>query len=156
MDTTHVRTLARVLKILVTITFVCNLLVLPLVPGLVAIGLEGGMEAFWTLTPYENALEVPLRVVVLFLLVCWQALPRIWREASGGMLTLFLWFCGVCTAVILWQGRRVLDTILRGLPSAGRTQAICAGRRCAASALRRPPWSGWRGACGISSPSGRC
>lgn len=148
MDTTHVRTLARVLKILVTITFVCNLLVLPLVPGLVAIGLEGGMEAFWTLTPYENALEVPLRVVVLFLLVCWQALPRIWREASGGMLTLFLWFCGVCTAVILWQGRRVLDTILRGTPFCGenagnlRRAAVCCF--CiAAAALVRVAWGVW-------------
>ena len=59
MDTTHVRTLARVLKILVTITFVCNLLVLPLVPGLVAIGLEGGMEAFWTLTPMKTPWRSP-------------------------------------------------------------------------------------------------
>ena len=32
------------------------------------------------------------------------------------MLTLFLLFCGICTAVILWQGRRVLDTVLRGNP----------------------------------------
>ena len=32
------------------------------------------------------------------------------------MLTVFFWLCGVCTAVILWQGRRVLGTILRGEP----------------------------------------
>ena len=32
------------------------------------------------------------------------------------MLSLFLLSCGVCTAVILWQGKRVLDTILKGKP----------------------------------------
>ena len=32
------------------------------------------------------------------------------------VLAAFLLFCGVCTAVILWQGRRVLGTILAGSP----------------------------------------
>ena len=32
------------------------------------------------------------------------------------VLSLFLLSCGVCTAVILWQARRVLQTILRGEP----------------------------------------
>ena len=32
------------------------------------------------------------------------------------MLTLFLLFAGICTAVILWQGHRVLGTILEGVP----------------------------------------
>ena len=30
--------------------------------------------------------------------------------------TLFLLFSGCCTAVILWQAKRVLDTILKGTP----------------------------------------
>ena len=48
--------------------------------------------------------------------------PFIWMMAAVGedqywlVLTAFLLFCGVCTAVILWQGRRVLDTILKGNP----------------------------------------
>ena len=28
----------------------------------------------------------------------------------------FFWICGCCTAVILWQARRILDTILAGDP----------------------------------------
>lgn len=41
-----------------------------------------------------------------------------WTEnfAFTFVLTLFLLFCGICTAVILWQGRRVLGTILTGAP----------------------------------------
>ena len=36
--------------------------------------------------------------------------------AYADVLSAFLLFCGVCTAVILWQGRRVLGTILAGNP----------------------------------------
>ena len=55
-----------------------------------------------------------------FTLHMWN--PFIWMMAAVGeeqywlVLTAFLLFCGVCTAVILWQGRRVLDTILKGNP----------------------------------------
>ena len=35
---------------------------------------------------------------------------------NWSVLTLFLLSCGTCTAVILWQGKRVLDTILKGDP----------------------------------------
>ena len=35
MSKSPVETIARVLKVLVTVTFVCNLIALPLVPGLV-------------------------------------------------------------------------------------------------------------------------
>ena len=43
-----------------------------------------------------------------------------WAEFSAYqlVLTLFLLFSGCCTAVILWQARRVLKTILRGEPFA--------------------------------------
>ena len=58
------------------------------------------------------------------------------------MLTLFLLFSGVCAAVILWQGRRVLKTILRGQPFSMenavslRRAAVC-GFLIAAAALVR-------------------
>lgn len=91
MEKNGVKKLAGVLKVLVTVTFVCNLLALPLVPGVVSIGLEGGLRAFAELTPYENPLELPVRVVIAFFLVCWQALPRVWRESYGAVLTVFLW-----------------------------------------------------------------
>ena len=145
MDMTVVQKLARVLNVLVTITFVCNLIALLLVPGLVGIGQEGGMEAFRYLTSYENPLEVPLRLAALFFMVCWQFLWRIWRDAPGAVLTVFLWFCGICTAVILWQGRRVLGTILTGAPFRAengvslRRAALCCFL-ISAAALARVVW----------------
>ena len=108
MERTGVQKLAHVLKILVTITFVCNLIALLLVPGLVGIAVNGPLSAL-----EDTGMPLPL----LFLAVCWQYLPRIWLEGSYAVvLTLFLLPCGVCTAIILWQGRKVLDTILRGTP----------------------------------------
>lgn len=118
MEKTNVQKLAKILKILVTITLICNLIVLPLVPGIVGIGFEeGGWSIFEGLTPYESSpWQLPLRVGILFFLACWQYLVRVWREPYTAVLTLFLLACGVCTAVILWQARRVLDTILEGNP----------------------------------------
>ena len=52
-----------------------------------------------------------------------MSILALWPEAMaaipqfplyGAVLMIFLVFCGGCTAVILWQGRRVLDTILAG------------------------------------------
>ena len=145
MEKTNVQKLARALKILVTIAFVCNLIVLPLVPGLVGISMNGRAEEFWGLTPYENPLEVPLRLVILFFLLCWQFLTRVWREPYGAVLTTFLWLCGACTAIILWQARRVLNTILAGNPfqraNAGnlRRAAVCC-LVISAAALARLIW----------------
>lgn len=117
METSSAEKLAKILNILVLIAFVCNLLALPLVPGLVGIASEGGTIAdILALTPYENPLEVPARVVILFFIVCWQFLWRIWRTPYTAVLAAFLIFCGVCTAIILWQARRVLGTIRKGNP----------------------------------------
>ena len=115
MERTPVQKLAQVLKVLVLITFVCNIITLFLVPGLVGIWAEGGVIAFSGLNPFAE--RSALRLAALFLAACIQFLTRIWRY--GGycvMLTLFLWACGICTAAILWQGKRVLDTILKGDP----------------------------------------
>ena len=112
MEENRVKRLAGVLKILVLIAFVCNLLILPLIPGLVIMGFEGGrtlLLAALTGQESENA-------VALFLGCCWQALPRVWRWAPAGVLTAFLLFCAGNTAYILWQGKRILDTVRAGLP----------------------------------------
>ena len=64
------------------------------------------------------------------------------------VLTIFLHFCGVCTAVILWQARRVLDTILTGLPFQNangislRRAAVCCFL-ISAAALVRLLWGFW-------------
>lgn len=112
MEKTTAQRLAGVLKVLVTVTFACNLLVLPLVPGLVGIGREGTrtlLDAALTGQESEN-------LVPIFFTVCWQFLYRIWRFPSEGVLAAFLLFCGANTACILWQARRVLDTVIEGLP----------------------------------------
>lgn len=61
------------------------------------------------------------------------------------MLTLFLLACGVCTAIVLWQARKVLGTILEGNPfqkrngtSLKQAGVCCFGISCAA--LIRAVW----------------
>ena len=143
MKAASVQKIARVLKVLVTITFVCNLIALPLVPGVVGIGSEGGLAALREATQ-GSGVPAPL----VFLAVCWQALWRVWREAYPAVLALFLLFSGVCTAVILWQGLRVLDTILRGEPFSLenavslRRAAVCSFV-ISAAALARVVFSLW-------------
>ncbi|MEI3260622.1 MAG: hypothetical protein V8S11_01360 [Flavonifractor plautii] len=112
MEKTAVQKLAGVLKILVTITFVCNLIVLLLVPGLVH------MQGARALP--ELAMVAVSRGTIPFIFAGRRMVLDSW-DLDGGyavtfVLTLFLLFCGICTAVILWQGRRVLGTILTGAP----------------------------------------
>ena len=119
MERSGVLKLAWVLKILVTVTFLCNLLVLPLVPVLVSF-LSSGIpvrELLSNLTAPPPApgddffyLSPPLQLFLLLL--------GAWRDnfSYTVVLTCFLLFCGACTAVMLWQARRVLNTILRGAP----------------------------------------
>lgn len=139
MEKTAVQKLAGALKVLATITLVCNLVALLLVPGM---SLMKGPEELLALTPYENPLEVPLRVGIAFVL-SWG-----WVWTAGVyevVLALFLLFCGICTAVILWQGRRVLGTILTGAPFRAengvslRRAAVCCFL-IAAAALARVVW----------------
>ena len=92
MEQTSVQKLARVLRVLVVITFVCNLIVLYFVPTLAAMQAEN----LWDGQMMERVLSG--------------------RLGYWPVLSLFLLFSGVCTAVILWQGKRVLDTILIGDP----------------------------------------
>lgn len=94
MLTSTVQRIARVLRILVIITLICNLLALLLVPTLVR-------QAY--ISPY------------LYQELLWDH-SLVWQDPRAVALILFLWFSGICTAVILWQGLRVLGTILRGTP----------------------------------------
>ena len=115
MEKTEVQRLARVLRWLVIAVFVCNLLVMPLVPGLVVQLVGGGAErmlaAIRTMAGLEGS--VAQADVWYFLLL---ALNGFWREQMVCVVTLAYWLCGICSAVILWQAKKVLDTILRGNP----------------------------------------
>ena len=112
MEKTNVQKLAKILKVLVTITFVCNLIALPLVPGIVGIGSEYGL---WGAAEEFGVFGSEFGPLLL-LAACWQYLFRVWRSEYTAVLAFFLMACGVCTAVILWQARKVLDTILAGNP----------------------------------------
>ena len=63
-------------------------------------------------------------------------------------IALFLLFCGICTAVILWQGRRVLGTICARNPfcldnaASLRRAAVCCFL-ISAAALARTCWGFW-------------
>lgn len=115
MEKTGVQQLARVLRWLVILAFICNLLVMPLVPGLVVQLVGGGAErmlaAIRTMAGLEGS--VAQADVWYFLLL---ALGGFWREQMVCVVTLAYWLCGICSAVILWQAKKVLDTILRENP----------------------------------------
>ncbi|MDE7170471.1 MAG: DUF2975 domain-containing protein [Oscillospiraceae bacterium] len=116
MDKTSVKKLARVLRVLVIITFVCNLIALYFVPTLAAMLAENQWDGQTMTRLLTGHWEVWMRLSAYV----WN--PFVWMMAMFAeefywpVLTLFLLSCGVCTAVILWQGKRVLDTILKGNP----------------------------------------
>lgn len=120
MERTSVQKLARVLRVLMVIILVCNILALFVVPMLVvaqvasagAGAVEFGLTALEALLNPETRPESSVWLGYMFVL-SW---PAVFEEVYTAVLTLFLWTCGICTAVILWQGKRVLDTILAGEP----------------------------------------
>ena len=138
MEKTAVQRLAQVLRVLVVITFVCNLIALFLVPGMAAFYVGGGGTGLLE----HNSVFGFIR----FFATIWH--PVVWMLGAAGesqdwvVLSLFLLSCGVCTAVILWQGKRVLDTILKGKPFTLRNAqnlkraAVCCFLISAAALLR--------------------
>ena len=118
MEPTSVQRLARVLRFLITLTYVCNLAALVLVPALVIFspnvimhGLEGQVLHLLGIRPYgEDDIFVPILFAGL------SSWGEIWQHASWVLHTMFLTLWGICTAVILRQGRRILDTVLEGNP----------------------------------------
>lgn len=115
MEPTTVQKIARFLNVLVLIAIICNLVLLYLVPVAVLSdtpSLLGGIQEYLDgiLHPGEDDI-VAAGVAGSFLAWFW-----FWQDAHNLVLTLFLVISGICTAVILWQGRRVLGTILRGEP----------------------------------------
>lgn len=119
MKKIDVKKLAAVLRIMVIVLLVCNLLALTLVPMLVALTplrtVESMLTAFKVVTGMEEMSDIYFPFT-FGLVLCWIG---VWEEPYTAMLAAFLLFCGVCTAVILWQAKRVLDTILKEVPFCG-------------------------------------
>ena len=104
MNSAPVQKIAKVLTVLVNITFVCNLIALPIVPPLV----------YWRDNPFQLATKQALTGNLFSF--WWEGLSKFAAKPYTLMLSLFLLFAGTCTAIVLWQGRSVLNTILRGDP----------------------------------------
>ena len=119
MNSAPVKRIAKVLRTLVDITFVCNMIALVIVPPLV----------YWRDNPFLLAGKQTLTGNLFFF--WWEGLSKFATEPYTLMLSLFLLFSGICTAIVLRQGQRVLDTILRGEPfspensTAMKRAAVC-------------------------------
>ena len=121
MERSSVQKLARVLRVMVVIVFACNLLALPYIPLLAGLewGSSGEFTVGWGLEMLAALLRDPemrpgiFAGIWYFWIFSWD---KVFREAHIAVLTLFFGTCGVCTAVILWQFKRVLDTILTSKP----------------------------------------
>ena len=130
MQSTSVQKIAGTLNSLVIIALICNLIALLIVPGLVFA------------SPQTRTLLL-FSLDISYFLLAWAA---VWGSPCLAVLTLFLLFSGACTAVILWQARRVLNTILRGEPFSMenavslRRAAVC-GFLISAAALVRVVFS---------------
>ena len=104
--------IAKVLTHLVDITLVCNVAALLAVPLLVFSRFSTENAFVLAALPGTFAYDVDDGLGNLLSIY----LRDVWQEPYTAMLSLFLLFSGLCTAVILLQGRRVLSTILCGTP----------------------------------------
>lgn len=137
---------------LVVAVLAMNLLCLLLVPGVVAYVSDGGPAALvqaaqaelqsWLNAWQGREAETHFPMLVVFL----AAWPAVWTHLDTALLTLFYWLCGGCTAVILWQAKRVLDTILTRTPflraNAGalKRAAVCCWMISGAALVRLVLW----------------
>jgi len=147
MEMTSVQKLAKVLRILIIALFVANIVALLLVPGLIWysydfetgywIGVEEVLKQFVDLWNYDHDDAMAFwygGFIVNF------------RIPQNAAIMLFLWACGICSAIMLWQAKRVLDTILLG-DTFSRKNAVSMMRAAvccfviSAAALIRLIWS---------------
>ena len=115
MEKTAVQRLAGVLRLLVWIVFVINLLCLLLVPGFAGLVADRGLSSMLAYLRNELA-NYPVHTLGRVLMFCLTCLWAVWMNWHTALLTVFFWLCGGCTAAILWQAKRVLDTVLEGNP----------------------------------------
>lgn len=145
MEKTAVQRLAAVLRTMVLIVFVLNLLCLLFVPGMAVICLDRDTMAD---PEWRKALVWTLqeRGLLFVGVVCLGGFRSLLEHAPVGVLSLFFWVCGTCTALILWQARSVLDTILGGNPfqlknaRALNRAAVCCWIISGVALLRRLWW----------------
>ena len=117
MEQTNVQKLAKVLNALVTITFAANILAIILIPGLLAhdpYNLIGGARDFLDSVVYADEDDIVF-AGVFAVVFGWIF---VWMEPVAFQLggSLFLLFCGLCSACILRQAHGILNTVQEGNP----------------------------------------
>lgn len=146
MEQTSVQRLARVLRALVLITFVLNVLVMPLVPGFAALENSHELEGMFQDLSQNIRDGYGLHALGHWLMYTLGCFQWVWQSGGAALLTVFFWLCGVCTAVILWQAKKALDTILAGNPfqlsnaKALRRAALCCWVISGAALVRFVLW----------------
>ena len=110
MEKTAVQRLAAILRTMVLIVFVLNLFCLLFVPGMAVILLDRNTMAD---PEWRKALAWALheRGLLWVGVVCLGGFRSLFEHAPVGVLSLFFWVCGTCTALILWQAKKILDTL---------------------------------------------
>ena len=142
MSKLSVQRLARVLRICMIVLLVINVLALVLMPTLVSLsyntksgqwlGLEEGVKFLWEEKDFIGSM---LRSYV------W-----VFKQHYTCSLVLFLWACGICSAILLWQAKRVVESVLTeetltfaNAANMKRAAYCCLG--ISAAALVRMIWS---------------
>lgn len=116
MGKTSVQKLARVVRVLIIVLFVINILALLFVPWISVLATVWDPEikyltdaVYYYFGGYDIS-EIPRAIVDVWVAI-WVLVTQ--HDLYVIILMVFLWVCGICTAIVLWQGKRVLDTILR-------------------------------------------
>ncbi len=137
-----VQRLAYVVRVCIIILLAINLLALVLMPSAVSL-------SYNTKTGQWLGLEEGVRFVlkegslVSHWLLSWG---WIFKEFYTASLAVFLWACGICSFILLWQAKRVVESVLTGetlsfanAANMKRAAFCCMG--ISAAALIRMLWS---------------
>lgn len=114
MKTTSVQKLARAVRVIMIVVFVCDILLLFFVPELSALLLDNGPQS--VLRAILDIFSQGIAGLGWLLFLSLSAWGVVWQEIDRTCLTLFLLVSGICAAVILWQAKRVLDTVAAEKP----------------------------------------
>ena len=114
MERTSVEKLARVLRVLLIIVFVCNLLALTAVPLLSIVSFEDAVKYGVDGLSYLFGFQPVPDEYWPFTMIYFLSWVVVWGDVGSAIMAVFLWSCGICTAIILWQAKKVLDNIVKG------------------------------------------